>query len=61
MYVQNQDMYVQNQDMYVQNQDMYVQNQDMYVQNQDISPFFLDNWNDLRYISNEQHQIKKIS
>ena len=34
---------------------MYVQNQDMYVQNQDVSPFFQDNWNDLRYINNDQH------
>ena len=30
-------------------------NQDINIQNQDIFPFFQDNWNDLRYISNEQH------
>ena len=46
--------------MYVQNQDMYVQNQDMYVQNQYIFPFFQVNWNELRYIGNEQHQVRKI-
>ena len=32
----------------------------MYVQNQDISPFFQNHWNDLRYISNDQHLERKI-